>query len=169
MKKMLLHVPLAAMLCLGIAAPAAAQGTIDTDRTPAAGSTMTNPNNNVPYRLGDPRMNNGAPAGNGFINGYGNGFGSGYGQGMTGNGMRGLNSNRNNMGIFNNDGDRMMERMDKGINDANRNVRRAVNNTTVRARAAANDTGNNWGWLGLLGLVGLAGMFRGGNPERDRT
>lgn len=37
---------------------------------------------------------------------------------------------------------------------------------TYRA-AAVDDTGTDWGWLGLLGLVGLAGLF-GRNRAEER-
>lgn len=167
MKKLLLHVPLAVLLCLGAAAPAAAQGMTDTDRTPAAGPTVTTPGTTVPYGWADPRMNTGTSGldgrrdnrytdGNGFINGYSNGFNAG----MTG--TRGLNTG--NTRLFNND-DSMMDRLDTGVRDIGNTIRRTTDNT-VRTRATTNDN-NNWGWLGLLGLIGLAGMFRGG--ERNRT
>lgn len=173
-KKLLLHVPLAAMLCLGAATPATAQGTITTDRTPAAGSTINVPDTAVPYGWNDPRFVPRGTSGldgttsnrygaNGFINGYRNGFGTG----MTGNGMRGLGSYRNNPGMYNNDGS-VVDRLDEGITDVNRAARRTANNMRVRATAADND-GTNWGWLGLLGLIGLAGMFRAGDRERDRA
>ena len=166
MKKLLLHVPLAVLLCLGAAAPAAAQGMSTTDRTPASGPTMTTPGTTVPYGWGDPRTtgtsgldgrrDNRYTDGNGFINGYSNGFNAG------GTGVRGLNTG--NTRLFNND-DSMMDRLDTGVRDIDKTARRITNNT-VRARATT-DNDTNCGWLGLLGLIGLAGMFRGG--ERNRT
>lgn len=173
MKKMLLHVPLAALLCVGMAAPAAAQGAATggttVDRTPAAGSTI---NDTVPYGLNDSRLNTGNMGTNGFGNRMdGNMLNGNGGNGMRGmgtNGMRGWNNN--NDGIMNRL-DRMEDRVDNrlnnGINDNNYRTRTA-NNGTMRARATNND-GTNWGWLGLLGLAGLAGMFRGSNQERHRS
>ncbi|MFB9327141.1 WGxxGxxG family protein [Paenibacillus aurantiacus] len=40
-------------------------------------------------------------------------------------------------------------------------------NNNLRAYAANDDDGFDWGWLGLLGLLGLAGM-RGKDRHRDR-
>lgn len=162
MRKMLLHVPLAVLLCAGVAAPAAAQSTTSggtaVDRTPAAGTIN---NNTVPYGWGDSRLNTGGMGTNGFGNRM-------DGNVLDGNGTRGFGNNGN--GIMNRL-DRLDNRMDNrfnnGINDNNFRTRSA-NNGTMRARATNND-GNNWGWLGLLGLAGLAGMFRGSNEERNRS
>lgn len=159
MRKMLLHVPLAVLLCAGVAAPAAAQGTTGggtaVDRTPAAGTI----NSTVPYGWGDSRLNTG---------GMGtNGFGSRVDGNMwNDNGMRGLNNNNGIMNRLDRLDDRMDNRLKNGIDNNYRT--RTANNGTMRARATAND-GNNWGWLGLLGLAGLAGMFRGSNQERTRS
>ncbi|TYP73747.1 WGxxGxxG family protein [Paenibacillus methanolicus] len=40
-------------------------------------------------------------------------------------------------------------------------------NNNLRAYAATDDDGFEWGWLGLLGLLGLAGM-RAKDRHRDR-
>jgi len=162
-KKLLIHVPLAAMLCLGAAAPAAAQGSVAADRTPVTGTTITNPNYYAPDGLVDPRFNPAAP---GTVNRYdrdGYRYRYGYGAGVTGNGVRPYGNRMNNW----NDGS-IMDRVDAGVTDVNRAVRRTTNAMRVRANAAGNDAGN-WGWLGLIGLIGLAGMFRGGNREQHRT
>jgi hypothetical protein len=166
-KKWLIQVPLAAMLCLSAAAPAAAQATAVADQTAAAGTTITNPGYTVPYGVGDPRLNTRrdnvsgtySDNGNGFINGYSNGFNAG----TTGTGTRTYNSTR-----MTNTNDGIMNRVDTGVTDVNRAIRRTTNAMRVRANAADNNAGN-WGWLGLLGLIGLAGMFRGGNREQHRT
>lgn len=44
-----------------------------------------------------------------------------------------------------------------GMRDTNRVDGYRANNT-MRANAATNDDGVDWGWLGLAGLIGLAGL-----------
>ncbi|MBD2872092.1 WGxxGxxG family protein [Paenibacillus arenilitoris] len=51
-----------------------------------------------------------------------------------------------------------------GMNGVNRTNNLRTNN--VRATAAADNDGFDWGWLGLLGLIGLAGLR---SRDRERT
>lgn len=102
-----------------------------------------------------------------------------------------VHRNTNNVGSYdyrnNNDttiGNEMRNDVNRGINNTNRalgtdidpidrtNNRTTMNGTNnyrtnnVRATAAADNDGFDWGWVGLLGLIGLAGMR---NRDRERT
>lgn len=106
------------------------------------------------------------------------------------------NMNRNNAGTYgtNNNGtvgNEIRQDVNRGISNTNRalgtdidpidgvnndrvgmnNGRVGMNNyraNNVRANAAGDDDGFDWGWLGLLGLLGLAGM-RSRDREHDRN
>ncbi len=144
MKKMLIHLPLAAVLLLGIAAPATAANT----------SRTTNPNGIDSSSFGtDVRdgMNN-MERYNQYSNGNGAGIGTTNGNGNNMDRSYNRNDNNNMNRAFNTDG----------------NFDNTYRNNTYRARAAGNNNTTNWSWLGLLGLIGLAGMFRG-SDNRSRT